>query len=495
MDNLTNYGFICSERISEENIIANDTTSNFYDDALRITTCAAFRRLQDKTQLFPLSEHDYARTRLTHTMEVASVARYIAHLLCIKLKETKADNISKLAIEEDSLKQIVCNASLLHDIGNPPFGHYGEDVIKEYFKENWKNLKYRSLYSKSFINLNELFDESSQEYKDLTSFDGNAQSLRVVTKLEMLSNNYKGLNLTASTLGGIIKYPCTSLETKNSKFGYFKTEEDVIKFLSQHNSYKEGVRTIATIIMEAADDICMFVSDLEDSIKNGCITHYDITRFHSLRDPKIAKFKDDFKKKYETEMKNGNHTHLTLYVLSKQLQVIKKQLIAECSEILFKYYDEIQNGVPLDPKHKNLNSKQHTPLVKLTTYNKIIEMKNILCGKKVYSNSRIVIPELEGNEIMTYLLDKFCTSILTASEEEIENSKAKVTKEKILRLISKNYLEQYINEKNSILMFSDNDNECTSKIINLRLHLAIDQVCGMTDSYAKSLYNKLKGNI
>jgi len=119
MDNLTNYSFICFERNSEENITANDTTSNFYDDALRITTCAAFRRLQDKTQLFPLFEHDYARTRLTHTMEVASVARYIAHLLCIKLKETKADNISKLAIEEDSLKQIVCNASLLHDIGNP----------------------------------------------------------------------------------------------------------------------------------------------------------------------------------------------------------------------------------------------------------------------------------------------------------------------------------------------------------------------------------------
>jgi len=147
-------------------------------------------------------------------------------------------------------------------------------------------------------------------------------------------------------------------------------------------------------------------------------------------------------------MKNGNHTHLTLYVLSKQLQIIKEQLIIECSEVLYKYYDDIIKGVPLDPKHKSSKRQQHTPLVKLTTYNKIIEMKNILCGKKVYSNFKIVIPELEGNEIMTYLLDKFCTSILTANEEEIENSKAKVTKEKILRLISKNYLEQYINEKN-----------------------------------------------
>jgi dGTPase len=233
-------GGSASARISEE------TGDEFERDYGRSIFSTPVRRLQDKAQVFPLEPIDAVRTRLTHSLEVSSVARGIASGLARALGETK--KLEKPEFSHD-IETIAATSGLLHDLGNPPFGHAGEEAIREWFKRRIEDDE-----TKEFADLSE------NEREDLLNFEGNAQTLRLLTKLQILSDRY-GLNLTAGTLSALCKYTASSLELKKKdrprskkKLGYFTSESPVISKIQGITGTGDARHPLA-ILIEAADDI------------------------------------------------------------------------------------------------------------------------------------------------------------------------------------------------------------------------------------------------
>jgi len=209
-----NWGQLISDyRLGGKIVIEHFTenaykTSQFEKDHKRIISSASFRRLQDKTQVFPLDESDFVRTRLTHSFETAAIAKTLGVMALSDLKNREDWNSdNEDAIE--SIPDILMCAGLLHDIGNPPFGHFGEEIIKIWFQKNLK--EYFIENSNAEKPITKIL--KSEHILDLQNFDGNAQALRILTKLHSQDNEY-GMNLTAAILNTLIKYPCSSMEIK-----------------------------------------------------------------------------------------------------------------------------------------------------------------------------------------------------------------------------------------------------------------------------------------
>lgn len=196
----------------------SDNRSEYQKDYHRITGSASFRRLQDKTQVFPLDKSDFVRTRLTHSLEVSSLAKSLGQSICNRLIELHKDE-SLIADKAADISDVLLCAGLIHDIGNPPFGHFGETIIQEWFKRNLNKLEFDG------IKLDEILN--AQMIGDLCNFEGNAQALRVVSKLHNLVDE-NGMNLTQALLNTIVKYPISSNlidrksgNIKDKKWGIF----------------------------------------------------------------------------------------------------------------------------------------------------------------------------------------------------------------------------------------------------------------------------------
>ena len=216
---------LCSDRIRtyQKSTISRDLRTEFEKDYHRIIGSSSFRRLQDKTQVFPLDKSDYIRTRLTHSLEVSSFAKSLAQNVGEKIIQEKKDPDFTWKNKEDISNILQC-AGLLHDIGNPPFGHFGETTIREWFKNNLSKLEFNGERIDEFLD--------PQMVQDFYNFEGNAQALRLVTKLHFLVDE-NGMNLTKALLATIIKYPISSLEInkksgniKHKKMGYFYADRD-----------------------------------------------------------------------------------------------------------------------------------------------------------------------------------------------------------------------------------------------------------------------------
>jgi len=213
-------------KIEQSYIEQKYTRSEFERDYRRIVSCASFRRLQDKTQVFPLDKSDFVRTRLTHSIETASFAKELGDMAVKKVKQ-EHEFEEKLPENINYIPDILMCAGLLHDIGNPPFGHFGEVVIGDWFK---KNLSKYNFYGKPLTKL-----LNSQMQSDLCNFEGNAQALRLLSKLHFVDND-NGLNLTDAVLNTLVKYPNASNEInpkhddiKYHKMGYFYADTNVFK--------------------------------------------------------------------------------------------------------------------------------------------------------------------------------------------------------------------------------------------------------------------------
>ena len=204
----------------------DDLRSEFEKDYHKIISSASFRRLQDKTQVFPLDKSDFIRTRLTHSLEVSSIGRSLAQNISESIIERRLDTTFTLETEKNVAAVIEC-AGLIHDIGNPPFGHFGEEAIREWFVGHLPRLVYGGRRVTDIL--------SRQETNDFLHFEGNAQGLRLVSKLHF-SENGCGLNLTYGLLTTMIKYPRSSVEMNpkamdiaDKKMGYFKAEQDLFR--------------------------------------------------------------------------------------------------------------------------------------------------------------------------------------------------------------------------------------------------------------------------
>ena len=237
------------------------TRSPFQQDADLVVFSAAFRRLQDKTQVQPLSEGGRVRTRLTHSIEVASVGRSLGSAVAHGLRDRRGFDVERC----HAVASVVHAACLAHDIGNPPFGHGGEDAIQGWFQGNPSVL--RGL--------------SQAEAEDFRAFDGNAQGFRILTQLE----NYRfdgGLRLSCATLGTFMKYAVSagdrvpgSPSVACRKPGFFASERDYVASLRSHLALPEGTRHPLAYLVEAADDICYAIVDLEDGFDAGLVDFRD----------------------------------------------------------------------------------------------------------------------------------------------------------------------------------------------------------------------------
>lgn len=480
----------------------------YKSDLDRIVFSSSLRRMQDKTQVFPLEKYDYVRTRLTHSYEVSLIAELLGEQVKFAAKTRQIKPIIDSKIDE-----ILKCASLLHDVGNPPFGHYGENVIREYFRQKWDELEVRD-YSvdehgskkekcngdykciKLSVLFNEDEDHLSQMKNDFLLFDGNAQSLRVATKLQHYNNDY-GLDLTSAVIGTMIKYPFESTnEYKKGKFGYFYSETDVIEELESLGTFRYNIRNPLSLLLEAADDISYITSDFDDAVKKGAITYENINsvfiKNKNHKDEVIKVFINDFYKYYERNSEESKIDSLELTV-RRMTNDLKGKLISSCVQTFIDQYYYIKKGINYEDKDKN---KFYELLDKTDFSNLVSFLKNHLFKKFLYSYSPIIKNELEGRQILTSLLDLFTKALLNMNLND--NDFSDISHEylsphkKIFSLISPNFFDAYLKAVNLV---EKDDPEYNVKIVYYRLKLVTDYISGMTDSYAKEMYNTLNGII
>ena len=247
--------------------------TEFERDYDRILFATPTRRLADKTQVFPMEENDSIRTRLTHSHEVSNLARSIGVRLAFEHTESVFGSKHESLQVKRNVPALLAAVGLAHDLGNPPFGHQGEIAIQQWFSER------------------ESDDKGNREKKielDFLEFDGNAQTFRLLTRLQVLNDQY-GLNLCLGTLAALIKYPSVYESSDKGgfkKFGIFQSEESIVQQVWQHTGLEAGIRHPLAYVMEACDDIAYSIIDAEDTVKKGYASFYDLMDFLQTFDSK-----------------------------------------------------------------------------------------------------------------------------------------------------------------------------------------------------------------
>lgn len=460
--------FLSDERISNFGIKHKDYDyrSEFEKDYHRIVSSASFRRLQDKTQVFALDKNDFVRTRLTHSMEVSSIARSLAQSLSRKL--TVKEGVDLPENFESNIIAILACAGLIHDIGNPPFGHFGEDSIRLWFKNNLSYIKYKDKPISEWLN--------KQMYNDLLNFEGNAQALRIVTKLHFVVHNY-GMDLTKALLSTIIKYPissdCIGVKDLNfsNKFGYFYSENDVYKNIV-YSTNTNGLRNPLTFILEAADDIAYSVADIEDGFKKKMFSlNQFIDYMLDSDDINEIKFLTENYNKCKKIAKTQNIKNVDFYILQNFLVKTQGYLIKKTVDCFMNNYDDI------------MNCKYNKTLFHFEDILYIIKKLKSFAFEYIFSSRSIKELEIGSNNIINYFLDNFIKAVINYDENETAMSKVD---SRFISMLSENYIDVYH-------LYKKDKNE--SERLYLRILLVTDYICGMTDSFAKNLYQKLCGII
>ncbi|MBQ9989429.1 MAG: deoxyguanosinetriphosphate triphosphohydrolase [Lachnospiraceae bacterium] len=478
---------LCKDRIRsyQKSTTSRDLRTEFEKDYHRIIGSASFRRLQDKTQVFPLDKSDYIRTRLTHSLEVSSFAKSLAQNVGEKLiQEKKAEDFGQK--EKEDISNILQCAGLLHDIGNPPFGHFGETTIQEWFKKNLPLLTYKGEKLSDYLD--------PQMIQDFYHFEGNAQALRVVTRLHFLVDE-NGMNLTKALLGTIIKYPVSSLEIskksgniKTKKMGYFKADKKNFDQI-QEATGTLGNRHPLTYLLEAADDIAYKTADIEDSVEKGNISYDQLLKELEERCAKALLIKHPcmgeeeliekafesqygkliyiLRHKYEKAIKKG-YQKPESYAVQNWVVSIQGSLIFAASDSFIRHYDEIMEGIyPHD-------------LFYGTDVEQLMEDLGKIAYKYSFTSKPIYKLEIAAETIFTFLLDKFVDAAIYYDTD----IPLTAVQEKLIALISKDYRRIY--ELEAV-------NKSEKEKLYLRLLLVTDFICSMTDSFAKDLYQELNG--
>jgi dGTPase len=452
-----------------------DERTNFDNDYERIIFSPSFRRLQDKAQLFPLEKFDFSRTRLTHSYEVATIAKTLGCSIGKKLMELTKNDEEKLDINDvNDICTILTCAGLVHDLGNPPFGHFGETAIREWFKDKLtqnEDKSFRFRFGKHEFDLRE------QETLDLINFEGNAQALRILTKLHFIMDE-NGMNLTNGVLNSIIKYPVSSLEIDEAKVyskknGYFAAENDVFKTIVSSTGLFNK-RNPLVYILEAADDIAYLLGDLEDAFKKNIIT-YDM----------LLNEYDKFISSNSYAI--GSKEEKSLYFLKRNFDKAKDELKYEDpGEYALKLFRISLLNLMRESAAKEFIDNYYTIMSgeyegELLSNIKISPLTSFLRGlakKHIYNNKYIISSEIVGYNMISKMLDTFVPIVLKQGLTAFKGYEGKV-----YSLISKNY--RFVCENYEL------NKTCTSEYY--RLLLVTDFICGMTDSYAAYIYQTLKG--
>lgn len=464
---------LCPQRMRGRSFsaVSGDLRTEFEKDYHRIIGSASFRRLQDKTQVFPLDKSDFIRTRLTHSIEVSSFGKSLGKNISRAITERIGDKTFLPAYEADVCDILQC-AGLLHDIGNPPFGHFGEEAVRIWFRENLDRLEFQG------TPISQIFSPVMRE--DFYHFEGNTQALRLVTKLHFLVDEH-GMNLTMALLGTIIKYPVSSLEInkhsgniKDKKMGYYYAEQKEFHRI-QECLGTGGCRHPLAFALEAADDIAYKTADIEDACKKGCLSYEQLIRELKARN---SQYSGEMGEEYnrmignlEMRCQRARQEGLAepeMNAVQNWIIYIQGQLIAYATMGFTENYQAIMEGT------------YGRDLFFNTPGQPLMEALGEIAFDYVFNTEPILRLEIAAERIIRFLLDRFVPAAVSYNTGQPQNE----VEEKLMALISDNY--------KGIYHIYARDRQPAEKLY-LRLLLVTDFICGMTDSYAKSLYQELNG--
>ncbi|RQU41707.1 dGTPase [Burkholderia cenocepacia] len=476
---------LSSSRLRKSEVADRSVLTDSESDRGRVLFCPAFRRLQQKAQVFSMEPNAAVRSRLTHSLEVSQLGRYIADEICKRFDKT---DLTLDADRRGAFVNFVETACLLHDIGNPPFGHFGEEAIQTWFNEHGAEL----IREATGIDKNTAKDEVNRALADFLQFDGNPQGLRVVSRLQWNTDPY-GLNLTKTTLAAFLKYIRSTGEEMEGPFakkaGFFSTEEDVVKTIRDEFGYTRAQRFPLAYVMEAADDIAYCVSDLEDSIEKGLI--HEASTLEEIQQKFLARKFDKSCPTLEplkdalSSIRDGKDVRGREYTYTNFRTSVNRRIVEYVAERYTKNHDSILQG-----NFERLLPKDEPPGALLA------ELKEF-CRKHVYDHVSIHRTELAGYTALRGILDH-CALLLKMNSQDFRaalhkqpddaNKSQILIQIKLLSLFPKRYIKVY---KHSTENLSGPNSALTEW--NARAHLVTDFVAGMTDDFAMTTYRTLAG--
>ena len=432
---------ISAKRLGMESFHAEgaDDRSDFLRDYDRLIFSAPFRRLQNKTQVFPLPGSVFVHNRLTHSLEVACVGRSLGNRVSRALLRREPELSASLVGEIGSIVSAAC---LAHDLGNPPFGHSGERAISSYFTEG------KGQYLR-----NQLTDA---EWDDIIHFEGNANAFRLLTH-QFNGRRRGGFALTYTTLASIVKYPYSSYYSGGkSKFGFFQTEAEAFRTIADELGLirlsKEGeplryCRHPLVFLVEAADDICYQMMDIEDAYKLKILTLEDTIGL-------LSPFIEENRQGHLSEVLNmvTDHNEQIAYLRSKVIGI----LIDECADAFMRHEEEILNGTFSEPliKHTSERCRQ--------AYKRCSEV----AVRKIYRSRDVLDIELAGFRIINTLIELMIDAVTHPDKA-------------YSRLLIDRVSSQY---------------DLHASTLYGKIQAVFDYLSGMTDVYALDLYRKINGN-
>lgn len=433
---------ISNKRFGQEHKHAerHDDRSEFKRDYDRLIFSSAFRRLQNKTQVFPLPGSIFVHNRLTHSLEVASVGMSLGNDISRHIIQ-KRPELKDTLFEE--IGTIVSAACLAHDLGNPPFGHSGEKAIQTFFSEGaGQGLK----------------DKVSAEFwDDITHFEGNANGFRILTH-QFKGRRQGGFVMTYSMLAAIVKYPfASSLAGKHGKFGFFTSEAESYKKIADElgiscksapGELLKYARHPLVYMVEAADDICYEIMDIEDSHKLKILSYAETE--HLL----LSFFDEDIQQKIRQRIIDEELTDENEKVVYMRASVIGK-LENECVAAFLAHEEEILAGTFEGSLIDHISERQK----------KAYQECEKISYSKIYQSKPVLDIELSGYQIMATLMKVFIEAAVNPS---------RFYSKQLLRRVSSQY---------------DIENENLEE----RIMAVLDYISGMTDIYALDIYQKING--
>ena len=433
---------ISNKRFGQEHKHAerHDDRSEFKRDYDRLIFSSAFRRLQNKTQVFPLPGSIFVHNRLTHSLEVASVGMSIGNDISRWVIQKQPD-LKDTLVEE--IGTIVSAACLAHDLGNPPFGHSGEKAIQTFFSEG-PGLKIKPMVSSEF-------------WDDITHFEGNANAFRILTH-RFKGRRQGGFVMTYSMLASIVKYPfASSLAGNHGKFGFFASEAESYKKIADELGIScksapgeplKYARHPLVYMVEAADDICYEIMDIEDSHKLKILSYAETE--HLL----LSFFDEDIQQKIRQRIIDEELTDENEKVVYMRASVIGK-LENECVAAFLAHEEEILAGTFEGSLIDHISERQK----------KAYKECEKISYSKIYQSKPVLDIELSGYQIMATLMEVFIEAAVNPS---------RFYSKQLLRRVSSQY---------------DIENENLEE----RIMAVLDYISGMTDIYALDIYQKING--
>lgn len=433
---------ISNKRLGQEarHVERHDDRSEFKRDYDRLIFSAPFRRMQNKTQVFPLPGSIFVHNRLTHSLEVASVGMSLGNDVAATLTKRHPELAATLFPE---IGTIVSTACLAHDMGNPPFGHSGEKAIQTFFTEG------KGAYLKEHV--------SEALWNDITHFEGNANAFR------LLAHRFKGRRdggfvMTYSTLASIVKYPYESSHAgSHGKFGFFCTEAQTFKKIADELGIlcksKPGeslvyARHPLVYLVEAADDICYEIMDIEDSHK------LKILSFEKTKELLLGFFDDAVKNSIEQRIVNEGITDDNEKVIYMRACAIGK-LENVCAQTFIDHEEDILNGTFQGCLIDHIPEPQHS------AYKRCTEVSY----QKIYKSKPVLDVELSGFKIMETLMEIMIEAAVHPD---------RFYSRQLISRVSSQY-------------------DITSTDLETRIMAVIDYISGMTDVYALDIYQKING--